>query len=63
MRREHPLDGFHRLRSDRYRIVFHYATEGKANVIKVDYINRRELVYEIFSDMVEQSMQTVSATD
>jgi mRNA-degrading endonuclease RelE of RelBE toxin-antitoxin system len=50
---EHPLDGFHRLRVGRYRVIFHYVVVGKERVIRCDYAERRELVYELFTDLIE----------
>lgn len=47
---EHPLDGFCRLRVGRYRIVFHYAENGR--VIRCDFAERRKLVYELFADLI-----------
>jgi len=50
---EHPLDGFCRLRVGRYRVVFHYVARGRIRTIRCDFIERRELVYELFADLVE----------
>ena len=50
---EHPLSGFHRLRVGRYRVVFHYVARGRTRIIRCDFIERRELVYELFADLVE----------
>jgi len=50
---EHPLDGFLRLRAGRNRVVFHYAIQGKRKVIRCDFMERRELVYELFSDLIK----------
>ena len=50
---EHPLTGFHRLRVGRYRVVFHYALAGKRRLIRCDFAERRELVYELFGDLVQ----------
>ena len=52
---ERPLDGFHRLRAGRYRIVFHYVPQGRHSVIRCDFAERRELVYELFSDLIKGS--------
>ncbi|HMP74347.1 MAG TPA: hypothetical protein PKE55_13895 [Kiritimatiellia bacterium] len=49
---EHPLDGFYRLRIGRYRVIFYYAVEGAERVIRCDYGERRELVYELFNDLI-----------
>jgi len=49
---EHPLDGFCRLRIGRYRVIFHYAGTETERVIRCDYAERRELVYEIFNDLI-----------
>lgn len=50
---EHPLDGLCRLRVGRYRIVFHYAENGR--VIRCDFAERRKLVYELFADLIKGS--------
>lgn len=52
---EHPLEGFRRLRAGRYRVIFHYALEGGARVIRCDFAERRELVYELFADLVREA--------
>lgn len=52
---ERPLDGFHRLRAGRYRIVFHYVPQGRSSVIRCDFAERRELVYELFADLIKGS--------
>lgn len=49
---EHPLDGYCRLRSGRYRVIFRYVVEGRQRSVRCDYAQRRELVYEVFSDLV-----------
>lgn len=49
---EHPLDGFNRLRVARYRVIFHYHIKGRSKTIRCDYIERRELVYELFNDLI-----------
>lgn len=50
---EHPLDGLCRLRVGRYRIVLHYAENGR--VIRCDFAERRKLVYELFADLIKGS--------
>ena len=50
---EHPLDGFCRLRVGRYRVVFHTVEEKGSWVIRCDFIERRKLVYELFSDLIK----------
>jgi mRNA interferase RelE/StbE len=54
---EHPLDGFYRLRIGRYRVIFRYDMVHGASVIRCEYAQRRELVYEVFADMVTQLMR------
>ncbi|MBU0677980.1 MAG: hypothetical protein KJ626_07665 [Verrucomicrobia bacterium] len=49
---EHPLDGFHRLRTGRYRVVFYYIIEKNKRGVRCVFAERRELVYELFSDLV-----------
>ena len=50
---EHPLDGFCRLRVGRYRVVFHYAENGR--ILRCDFAERRKLVYELFADLIKDS--------
>ncbi len=50
---EHPLDGFLRLREGRFRVLFHYHVEGRKTVIRCDFIERRQLVYELFRDLIK----------
>ena len=50
---EKPLDGFYRLRVGRYRIIFHYIVVDGVRVARCDYAERRNLVYELFSDWTE----------
>lgn len=54
---EHPLDGFYRLRVGRYRVIFRYATVRGVSVIRCDFAQRRELVYEAFAEMVTRLME------
>lgn len=54
---EHPLDGFYRLRVGRYRVIFRYVIVRGTSVIRCDYAQRRELVYETFADMVNRLME------
>lgn len=53
---EHPPDGFYRLRVGRYRIIYRYAIVRGASVIRCEYAQRRELVYELFAEVVAQLM-------
>jgi len=49
---EHPLDGFYRLRIGRCRVIFHYTGSETDHVIRCDYAERRELIYEVFNDLI-----------
>lgn len=49
---ERPLEDFHRLRVGRYRVVFRYVTAAKGDTIQCVYVGRRELVYELFADLI-----------
>jgi len=33
-------------------MIFHYALVGSAQIIRCDFAERRELVYELFADLV-----------
>lgn len=59
---EHPLDGFYRLRVGRYRVIFRYAAVRGTSVIRCEYAQRRELVYETFADMVTRLMAIKTGT-
>lgn len=49
------LEGYHRLRVGNYRIIFHYVSRpGRA--IHCVLIERRALVYQIFTDMVKDRL-------
>lgn len=50
---EHPLDGFCRLRVGRYRIVIHTVLQGAGRVVRCDFAERRQLVYELFADLIK----------
>ena len=52
---EHPLDGFHRLRSGRYRIIFQYIIVNNDRVIRCEFAEARKLVYEVFTDLIKGS--------
>lgn len=54
---EYPLDGFYRLRIGRYRVIFRYVVIRGKSVIRCDYAQRRELVYETFAEMVTRLMK------
>ncbi len=42
------LDGFHRLRVGRYRVIFRYEVENKQRRIVCIYVAQRKWVYEVF---------------
>ncbi len=54
---EHPLDGFHRLRVGRYRVIYRYVSARGGSVIRCEYAQRRELIYEVFAETVSRIMQ------
>ena len=49
---EHPLHGLCRLRVGWCRVNFHYVARGRKRVIRCDFAERRELVYELFADLI-----------
>lgn len=55
---EHPLDGFYRLRVGRYRVIFRYATVRGLTVVRCEFAQRRELIYETFAEMVTTLMKS-----
>jgi mRNA-degrading endonuclease RelE of RelBE toxin-antitoxin system len=43
---EQPLDGYHRLRVGKFRLIFRYASPG---VIEAIFVEQRSMVYEVFA--------------
>ena len=50
---EAPLDHFYRLRIRSYRIIFRYRS-GNPRVIECVFAEKRNLVYEVFEEMLER---------
>ncbi len=54
---EGPLGGYHRLRVGPYRILFAYGADtGREKRLRCLFAERRDIVYEIFSTMLQQRM-------
>jgi mRNA interferase RelE/StbE len=47
---EGELEGFYRLRVQRYRIIFHYVVVKRSRVIRCVYAGHRSLIYEVFAE-------------
>ena len=51
---ESELEGFYRLRIDRYRIIFFYHVRTKSRTIRCVYAAPRTIVYEVFAQRVRE---------
>jgi len=51
---EAPLDGYYRLRTGNFRILFTYATPKRIDCV---FAERRALVYEVFSAAVAERLR------
>jgi len=49
---EADLEGFNRLRVERYRLIFFYHLRGGKSVIRLVYAAPRNIVYEIFAQQL-----------
>jgi mRNA-degrading endonuclease RelE of RelBE toxin-antitoxin system len=54
---EGELEGFCRLRVQRYRIIFLYHVRGKQRIIRCVYAAPRNIVYEIFAQQVRDLLR------
>ena len=46
------LDGYYRLRIRSYRIIFRYVSQGNKRIIRCDFAEGRDVVYEAFADLL-----------
>lgn len=54
---EGELEGFYRLRVQRYRVIFHYDLRGDLRVIRCVYAASRSIVYEIFAQRIRELLE------
>jgi mRNA interferase RelE/StbE len=51
---EAELEGFYRLRVQRYRVIFHYYIRGDQRLIRCVYAATRSIVYEVFAQRIRE---------
>jgi len=49
---EAELEGFYRLRVQRYRVIFFYHLRGRKRAIRCAYAAPRTIVYEVFAEQL-----------
>jgi mRNA interferase RelE/StbE len=54
---EGELEGFYRLRVQRYRLIFFYQVRGTRRFIRCVYVAPRNIVYEIFAEHVRDLLR------
>ena len=54
---EGELEGFYRLRVQRYRLIFFYQLRGTRRFIRCVYAAPRNIVYEIFAEHVRDLLR------
>ena len=54
---EGELDGFYRLRVQRYRVIFHYDLQGDQRIIRCVYAATRSIVYEVFAERIRELLE------
>jgi mRNA interferase RelE/StbE len=54
---EGELEGFYRLRVQRYRVIFHYDLRGDQRVIRCVYAASRSIVYEVFAQRIRELLE------
>jgi mRNA interferase RelE/StbE len=54
---EGELEGFYRLRVQRYRVIFHYHVRGAQRVIRCVYAATRSIVYEVFAQRIRELLE------
>ncbi len=54
---EGDLDGFYRLRVNRYRVIFFYRTTPRARQIRSVFAEHRTLVYEVFAQQLHELLE------
>ena len=54
---EGELEGFYRLRVQRYRVIFHYDLQRDQRVIRCVYAATRSIVYEVFAQRIRELLE------
>lgn len=54
---EGELEGFYRIRIQRYRVIFHYELQNERRVIRCVYAATRSIVYEVFAQRIRDLLE------
>lgn len=54
---EGELEGFYRIRVQRYRVIFHYDVQNDLRVIRCVYAATRSVVYEVFAQRIRDLLE------
>ena len=54
---EGELEGFYRIRVQRYRVIFHYDVQNDRRVIRCVYAATRSVVYEVFAQRIRDLLE------
>ena len=54
---EGDLEGFYRIRVQRYRVIFHYQLRGDQRIIRCVYAAARSIVYEVFAQRIRELLE------
>ena len=54
---EGELEGFYRLRVQRYRLIFHYDLQRDRRIIRCVYAATRSIVYEVFAERIRELLE------
>jgi mRNA interferase RelE/StbE len=54
---EGELEGFYRIRVQRYRVIFHYQLRGDQRIIRCVYAAARSIVYEVFAQRIKDFLE------
>ena len=54
---EGELEGFFRIRVQRYRVIFYYHTRGDQRVIRCIYAATRSIIYEVFAQRIRDLLE------
>lgn len=49
---EDELDGFYKVKAERHRIIVQFASDSSGSFFRVVFIERRKVVYELFSQIM-----------
>jgi mRNA interferase RelE/StbE len=54
---EGELEGFYRIRIQRYRVILHYELQNERRVIRCVYAATRSIVYEVFAQRIRDLLE------